>query len=76
MVCKQLSALEKGQIVACNDCEMSLYDIAKKLNSPHSSFNVFLKIIKKNKVEIIIKKKICKRKNTASEDTNIVREIW
>ena len=45
MVCKQLSEFEKkkGQIEACNDCELSLRDIAKRLNRYFSSIDVFLK---------------------------------
>ena len=43
MACKQMSEFEKGQIVAYNGCELSLYDIAKKLNCHHWSIDVFLK---------------------------------
>ena len=44
---KQLSEFEKGQIAAYNDCELSLCDIAKKLNRYHYSIDVFLKNYKK-----------------------------
>ena len=43
MVNKQLSEFEKDQIVAYSDCELTLCDIAKKLNHHHSSVYVFLK---------------------------------
>ena len=38
-----MSEFEKGQIVAYNDCELSLWDIAKKLYYIHSSIDIFLK---------------------------------
>ena len=38
-----MSEFQKGQIVSCNDCELLLCDIAKKLNHDHSSIDVFLR---------------------------------
>ena len=43
MACKQLPEFENDQIVACNDCGLSLCEIEKKLNCYHSSIDVFLK---------------------------------
>ena len=51
MTGKQLSEFPKGQIVAYNDCELSLCDITKKLDCSHSSIDVFHQNYKK--VEII-----------------------
>ena len=53
MAWKQLSDFDKGQIVASNDCRLSLH-IAKKLNYHHSSIEVSSKI---RKLQIIIKKR-------------------
>ena len=47
MASKQLSELNKGQIVTYNDCGQSLHDIAKKLNHHQSSTDDFLKTSKK-----------------------------
>ena len=43
MACKRLFEFEKGQIVAYNECGLSLWNIANKLNHQHSSTDVFLK---------------------------------
>ena len=69
MASKQLFEFEKGQIVAYNDCGLSLHSIAKKLNHHHWSIDVFLKLIRK--LEMIIKKKVvaAREKPTATEDT-------
>ena len=56
MACKQLSEFEKGLIVAYNDCELSLGDIAKKLIAIIHQLIFFSKII--GEQEIIIKKKV------------------
>ena len=48
MACKYLVEFEKGQILASNDCELLLWDFAKKLNRYINELMFFLRISKKN----------------------------
>ena len=79
MASKQLSELEKDQIVAYTDCRLLLYNIAKKLNHYHSFNDVFIYNYKKTGN---YQEKDCghKRKSTASEDTvqhhNNLKSYW
>ena len=73
MACMQLTGFGKGQIVAYNNCRLSLWDIAKKLIQHHSSINVFHKNHKKTGNNHQKEGRGHKRKTTASEDTKFVR---
>ena len=57
---------EKDEIVACNDCEWLLHDIAKKINHNPSSIDAFLKRIIRKLEMIIIKKVLAGGKKTTS----------
>ncbi len=59
MAWTQLSDFDKGQIVASNDCRLSLH-IAKKLNCYHSSIEVFFK--NKKTTNYHKKKEVCDSK--------------
>ena len=70
MVIEQFSVFEKRQILAHNSCELSLQNVAKKLNQHHSSIDILFKNSKKTENY----QKIRKRKATESEDIKIARE--
>ena len=72
MVSKQLSEFEKGQIMAYDDCGLSLSNIAKKFDYRHLSIDVFLKNYKETGNYYQKEACDCKRKTTTSEDTKIV----
>ena len=57
MANKQLSVFQKGKIEAYNDCILSPYDIAKKLNCYHSSIDVFLQKLQEN-CKLLSKRKL------------------
>ena len=64
MASKQLSEFEKVQIVAYNDCGLSLGDIAKKLNCHHSSIDAFLMAAREKLLHLKIQKLFVLRSNS------------
>ena len=69
MACIQLCVSDKGQIVACNDCELSLCSIAKKLNCYYTLIDVFLKNQKKT-VDNYQKENHDHKRKTSASDVN------
>ena len=70
---KQLSEFEKGQIVAYDDCGLSLREIGRKLGRDHGGIGKFLKKYKETGNHLRQRGSGRKRATTASEDKKIIR---